>query len=124
MLAGRAALALDNAGLFAELETIEAQLTAVLSTLAEAVTVQHTAGALIYANEAAAQMLGYDSAAGAARHAGRRRSSTRFDSTKEDGSPLRMEDLPGRQVLAGEPSPSRSSCAPIDKRDRRGSAGA
>ena len=47
VLAGRAALALDNAGLFAELETIEAQLTAVLSTLAEAVTVQHTGGALI-----------------------------------------------------------------------------
>ena len=60
VLAGRAALALDNAGLFAELETIEAQLTAVLSTLAEAVTVQHTGGALVYANEAAARMLGYD----------------------------------------------------------------
>ncbi len=44
VLAGRAALALDNAGLFSELETIEAQLTAVLSTLAEAVTVQRTEG--------------------------------------------------------------------------------
>ncbi|HTN23548.1 MAG TPA: GAF domain-containing protein, partial [Solirubrobacteraceae bacterium] len=61
VLAGRAALALDNAGLYSELETIEAQLTAALSTLAEAVTVQHAEGALIYANEAAARMLGYAS---------------------------------------------------------------
>jgi PAS domain S-box-containing protein len=101
VLAGRAALALDNAGLFSELETIEAQLTAALSTLAEAVTVQHAEGALIYANEAAARMLGFASAqellatpveevVGA------------FEATNENGSPLRLEDLPGRRVLAGE----------------------
>ena len=100
VLAGRAALALDNAGLYSELETIEAQLTVALSTLAEAVTVQHTEGALIYANEAAARMLGFDSP--------QELLATpvheivdRFESTNEDGSPLRMEDLPGRQVLAG-----------------------
>src|SRR5204862_7445956 len=46
VLAGRAGLALDNAGLFSELETIDAQLTVALSTLAEAVTVQHSEGAL------------------------------------------------------------------------------
>ncbi len=101
VLAGRAALALDNAGLYSELETTEAQLTAALSTLAEAVTVQHSAGALIYANDAAARMLGYDSpqellATPIAKLVGK------FDSTNEDGSPLRMEDLPGRRVLAGE----------------------
>jgi len=101
VLPGRAALALDNAGLFSELETIEAQLTAALSTLAEAVTVQHAEGALIYANEAAARMLGFASAqellatpveevVGA------------FETTNEDGSPLRLQDLPGRRVLAGE----------------------
>ncbi|MEY2441119.1 MAG: hypothetical protein QOJ46_545 [bacterium] len=105
VLAGRAALALDNAGLFAELETIEAQLGAALSTLAEAVTVQHSRGALIYANEAAARMLGYDSpqelvATPLEELVGK------FKTTSEDGSPLRMEDLPGRQVLAGiEPTP-------------------
>ncbi|MEA2154584.1 MAG: hypothetical protein QOE11_724 [Solirubrobacteraceae bacterium] len=100
VLAGRAALALDNAGLYSELETIEAQLTAALSTLAEAVTVQHAEGALIYANEAAARMLGYASA--------QELLATpieeifqAFESTNEDGSPLRVEDLPGRQVLAG-----------------------
>ncbi len=104
VLAGRAALALDNAGLFSELETIEAQLTAALSTLAEAVTVQRTEGALIYANEAAARMLGFasvqellatpvDQLVGA------------FETTNEDGSPLRLQELPGRQVLSGERHP-------------------
>ncbi|HUR85895.1 MAG TPA: SpoIIE family protein phosphatase [Solirubrobacteraceae bacterium] len=101
VLAGRAALALDNAGLYSELETIEAQLTAALSTLAEAVTVQHTEGALIYANEAAAEMLGFESP--------QELLATpvdevvaRFATTTEDGSPLRLEDIPGRKVLAGE----------------------
>ncbi len=105
VLAGRAALALDNAGLFSELETIEAQLTVALSTLAEAVTVQHSGGALIYANEAAARMLGYASP--------QELLATpvqaiveRFETTNEDGSPLRLEDLPGRQVIAGiDPKP-------------------
>jgi PAS domain S-box-containing protein len=101
VLAGRAALALDNAGLYSELETIEAQLTAALSTLAEAVTVQHTAGALIYANEAAARMLGYDSA--------QELLATpvqdvvaKFETTTEDGRPVELADIPGRRVLAGE----------------------
>ncbi|MBW3607899.1 MAG: SpoIIE family protein phosphatase [Actinobacteria bacterium] len=114
-LAGRAALALDNAGLFAELETIEAQLTAVLSTLAEAVTVEHTGGGLIYANEAAAQMLAYESA--------QELLATpidevvnAFDSTKEDGSPLRLEDLPGRQLLAGERAPEPLVVRAVNKR--------
>ena len=101
VLAGRAALALDNAGLYSELETIEAQLTVVLSTLAEAVTVQRTAGALIYANDAAAKMLGFDSPQellATPVH----EVVAKFDTTLEDGSPLRMEDLPGRRVLAGE----------------------
>jgi PAS domain S-box-containing protein len=100
-MAGRAALALDNAGLYSELETTEAQLTAALSTLAEAVTVQHSEGALIYANDAAARMLGYDSP--------QELLATpvseviaKFDSTNEDGSPLRLDGLPGRRVLAGE----------------------
>jgi PAS domain S-box-containing protein len=105
VLAGRAALALDNAGLFSELETIEAQLTAALSTLAEAVTVQHAEGALIYANEAAARMLGYDSPQEVLATPVEELFSA-FESTNEDGSPLRPEDLPGRRVLSGlEPTP-------------------
>ncbi|HEV2784776.1 MAG TPA: SpoIIE family protein phosphatase, partial [Solirubrobacteraceae bacterium] len=106
VLAGRAALALDNAGLFSELETIEAQLTAALSTLAEAVTVQHTGGALIYANDAAARMLGFSSPQELLATPIEQVVAA-FETTNEDGSPLRMEDLPGRQVIAGvrEPKP-------------------
>jgi PAS domain S-box-containing protein len=105
VLAGRAGLALDNAGLFSELETIEAQLTVALSTLAEAVTIQHAEDALIYANEAAARMLGCDSAQELLATPVRT-IFERYATTNEDGSPLRVEDLPGRQVLAGvEPKP-------------------
>ena len=53
VLSGRVALALDNAGLFTELESVEAQRSAALGTLAEAVTVQDADGRLVYANAAA-----------------------------------------------------------------------
>jgi PAS domain S-box-containing protein len=118
VLAGRAALALDNAGLFAELETIEAQLTAVLSTLAEAVTVQHTGGGLIYANEAAARMLGYESAQELLNTPVERIISA-FESSKEDGSPVLTADLPGRRLLGGEAEPEPLVVRAVDKRTGR-----
>jgi PAS domain S-box-containing protein len=115
VLAGRAALALDNAGLFSELETIEAQLTAALSTLAEAVTVQHTGGALIYANEAAARMLGFASAQELLATPIEQLMRA-FESTHEDGSPVRAEDLPGRQVTAGVREPKPLVARTLDRR--------
>ncbi|MDP2713053.1 MAG: SpoIIE family protein phosphatase [Solirubrobacteraceae bacterium] len=115
VLAGRVGLALDNAGLYSELETIEAQLTAVLSTLAEAVTVQRNAGALIYANEAAARMFGYDSAQELLGTPVDQLVDA-FDATKEDGTPLRLEDLPGRQLLTGERAPKPLVVRTIDRR--------
>ena len=115
VLAGRAALALDNAGLFSELETIEAQLTAALSTLAEAVTVQHTGGALIYANEAAARMLGFASAQDVLATPVAQLMSA-FETTKEDGSPIRVEELPGRQVIAGVREPEPLVTRALDRR--------
>jgi PAS domain S-box-containing protein len=101
VLAGRVALALDNAGLFAELETIEAQLGASMSSLAEAVTIQRAEGALIYANQAAARMLGFDSPQQLLA-APVTDVIAAFDSYHEDGSPVTLADLPGRKVLAGE----------------------
>ena len=101
VLAGRAALALDNAGLFSELASAEARLTAALGSLAEAVTVQSRTGELIYANEAAAESLGFESVDQLLTTPPHEIVS-RFESFHEDGSPLRMEDLPGRRVLAGE----------------------
>ena len=62
LLGGRAALALENAGL-------EARYTAALDALAEAVTIQDDAGRLVYANDAAAQALGFETATRAPAHA-------------------------------------------------------
>ncbi|MFP5362593.1 MAG: SpoIIE family protein phosphatase [Thermoleophilia bacterium] len=115
VLAGRAALALDNAGLFSELETVEAQLTAALSTLAEAVTVQHTGGSLIYANEAAARMLGFASPQELIATPVEELVN-RFETAKEDGSPLRIEELPGRQVIAGVQEPEPLVTRTVDRR--------
>ena len=101
VLAGRCALALDNAGLFSELTSAEAQLTAALGSLAEAVTVQSRSGDLIYANRAAAESLGFDSAEELLATPPEEIVS-HFESYREDGAPLRAADLPGRRVLAGE----------------------
>ena len=60
-VARRAALALDNARLFAELRRTEGQLEAVLTNLAAAVTVQAPDGSVVYVNQAAAEMMGCSS---------------------------------------------------------------
>ena len=101
VLAGRVALALDNAGLSRVLRTTEAQLTTALGSLSEAVTIQGLTGELVYANDAAVQLLGFASpeemlatptAAILAR----------FETFHADGRPLELADVPGRRVLAGE----------------------
>ncbi len=115
LLASRTALALDNAGLFSELETIEAQLTAALSTLAEAVTVQRAGGALIYANEAAARMLDFASAQELLATPAEQVAAA-FATTHEDGSPLRTHDLPGWRVLTGERDPEPLTVRAVDRR--------
>jgi PAS domain S-box-containing protein len=101
VLGGRVGLALDNAGLVSELESLEAQTTAALGNLAEAVTVQSRDGGLIYANDAAARALGFADADELL--------STppqdivdAYESFLSDGRPLTLTDLPGRKVLAGE----------------------
>ena len=101
VLSGRVALALDNAGLFAEVETLEAQQAAALGSLAEAVTVQDRRGRLVYANEAAARALGFASAAELLATPAREIVDA-FDAFHEDGTSLDMERLPGRRALAGE----------------------
>ena len=105
LLAGRIGLALDNAGLFAELESLQGRLTTALDSLAEAVTIQDEHGSLVYANEAAAASLGFDTPEELLATPPREIAGA-FDSFNEDGSPLRLEELPARQVLKGlEPVP-------------------
>jgi PAS domain S-box-containing protein len=105
LIGGRIALALHNAGLFAELQSLQERLTTALGTLAEAVTIQDDRGNLVYANDAAAAALGFASADQLLATPPRQIVDA-YDSFYEDGSPLRLEDLPGRQVLAGRtPAP-------------------
>jgi GAF domain-containing protein len=97
VLAGRVALALDNA----ELTLAQAQMVAVVEKLAEAVTVNDPTGQIVYANEAAVELLRVTdvgellgSAPGAI--------MDRFAVYDEDGRPLLLADLPSARVLAGD----------------------
>ncbi len=58
-LANRIGLALDNAGLFSDLESVERRLDAVMSMLDEAVMVHDANGLLVYMNDLAAGWLGF-----------------------------------------------------------------
>ena len=91
LIAGRIGLALDNAGLFAELEALQLRLTTALDALAEAVTIQDADFRTVYLNQAARAAFG-DSEDIAAE----------YESFNEDGTPLRIEELPGRQALEGK----------------------
>jgi len=59
-LARRAALAIDNARLYADLSGVEQRLEAILSSVAEAITVIDHTGRTVYANQAAADLLKVD----------------------------------------------------------------
>lgn len=103
LVAERIAGGLANDSLVAELERTTTRLERVLGALSEAVTVTDADGRVVYANEAAAELLGAGSpleltAAGAGTIA------ARYRMMLEDGTPLPPERLPGRQVLAGQPA--------------------
>ena len=59
ILASRIGLALDNAGLFSDLESIERRMDTVMSILDEAIVIHGADGELVFANPAAARMLGF-----------------------------------------------------------------
>ena len=61
VLARRIGLALDNAGLFSDLESVERRLDTVMSMLDEGIVVHDASGDLVYANQAAARWLGFAS---------------------------------------------------------------
>jgi serine phosphatase RsbU (regulator of sigma subunit)/PAS domain-containing protein len=103
-VAGRAALALDNARLFAELRRAERQFEAVLGNLAAAVTVQQPDGNLVYVNQAAAEILGCaspDEVLATPMH----QILDRFVALDERGAPFDFAALPGRRALAGDDDP-------------------
>jgi PAS domain S-box-containing protein len=100
-LARRAALAVDNARLFNELRSTEGQLEAILAHLSEAVTVQDSSGELVYANQAAADIMGsptpQELLATPVAEIG-----ARFWQFDEDGKPFPPDAYPGRLALNGD----------------------
>ena len=85
-------------------EQTEAELQAVLGALAEAVTVQGPNGELVYANAAAARMLGVADEQ-VLLERGPARAWEGWDVRDERGEPVGSDRLPGRHALAGERSP-------------------
>ena len=104
VLAGRVALALDNAGLTRELSQAEEQFGLVLHALAEAVTMNDAAGRLVYVNPAAVELLGVGSADDLL-SSDPTDIMDRYAVFDEHGRPLALADLPSQRLLAGEPDP-------------------
>jgi len=114
-LARRAAVAVDNARLYEEaqreiaereqaeeeLRSSRDQLEIILGGVADGIIAQDPIGRLIYANEAAARIVGYPSA-GALVQAPLREVMQRFEVMDEQGRLFPLENLPGRRALRGE----------------------
>jgi GAF domain-containing protein len=74
---------------------------AVLGVLPLGITVQDRTGALVYVNEEGGRLLGF----GTGRETAETATSeilARFEFVDEDGTPVALENLPGRRVLRGE----------------------
>jgi len=103
-LARRAALAIDNARLFSDLHGAEQRLEVILVNLAEAITVVDEHGQTVFANQAAADLLGADTP----EELTSARPGTimpRFLVSDEQGEELDLERMPGRRLFAGEQQP-------------------
>jgi PAS domain S-box-containing protein len=100
-LARRAALAIDNARLFSELRRVEERLEAILVNLAEAITLTDGQGQMVFANQAAADLLGASSP-GELMSARPGTIMPRFLVLDEQGRELDLEGMPGRRLFAGE----------------------
>lgn len=100
-LARRAALAIDNAQLFADVQAVERRLQAVLENLAEAITVVDNTGQTVFANQAALELLGLESSEELMR-ATPGEIMSRFIVLDESGRELDLEAMPARRLFRGE----------------------
>lgn len=97
----RAALAIDNSRLFSDLRVLEERMEAVLASLTEAITVEDSEGRLVFANQAAAELLGAESP----EHLTSEPKGTfrlRYRWLDEQGRELSLEDMPGMRLFEGE----------------------
>lgn len=90
-------------------------LDAILDHVTDGVTVQDTAGQIVYANRAALPAIGFDSQEELLR-APVAEVIRRFELFDEGGQPFPLDRLPGRRALAGEAPP------PVVVRYRSGGA--
>jgi PAS domain S-box-containing protein len=106
LLAVIAARARERATTLAgDLDATQARLDGILGSLGEAVTVHDERGQTVYANAAAAELLGCrDVAEVLASPPGRL--AENFTMAHEDGRPLAVDDLPGRRLMLGEEAPA------------------
>jgi PAS domain S-box-containing protein len=100
-LARRAALAIDNARLFSALRRLEQRLEAILTSVAEAITVIDRDGRTIFANQAAADLLGFPTSAELT-SAPPGAIMSRFRVSSEQGDELDLESMPARRLFRGE----------------------
>src|SRR3954447_24045797 len=101
-----AARARERATTFAgDLDSAQARLDAILGSLGEAVTVHDERGQTVYANAAAADLLGRASVEEVLT-AEPGDLAQNFSMTHEDGSPVALDDLPGRRLMRGEQAPT------------------
>jgi PAS domain S-box-containing protein len=98
-------LADSNQALARDLDATQARLDGILGSLGEAVTVHDERGQTVYANQAAADLLGCASVEDVL-SAEPGTLAQNFTITKEDGSPVGLDDLPGRRLMRGEEAPS------------------
>lgn len=83
---------------------LQRRLADVLGEMADAVTVSDRAGRMVYANHAAARLLG----AGSPEEVVAQQSAelaSRFRMSLADGSPVGLDDLPAQRLLAGDEDP-------------------
>lgn len=99
-----ARIAVDNT-----LRTSRDQLQIILQGVADGITAQDKRGRLIYANDAAAKIIGYPSAE-ALLNAALDEVMQKFDLLDEHGDRFPLENLPGRLVLRGQPESSATIC--------------
>ncbi len=101
VLAGRISLALDNAGLSRMVGELEHQLESTFANLAEAVLVRDASGRMVFANPAAARLLGFDSVE-EIKSASPQQLMDLFDAYDEQGGTLDLADLPSSRATTGE----------------------
>ena len=104
LIAERAARGLAQRAVMDELQRTRRRLERILRALAEAITVTTPEGRIVYANDAAARLLGAGSleevlASDPGEYA------QHFIVTHEDGTPVAVDEYPGRRLFAGKEAP-------------------